>query len=156
MELRFINLKDEDYAYQLEIRNWRNSIHVAQYFQIDNIDLQTHKNWLNSLKEESPKNIAFLIKYSEDYIGLVYFTKIDYILKICDWGMYIFSLNRRGLGIGGKVLDWSLDYLKKNNFDKVNLEVLNTNINAIKLYKKKGFQYIENKNKKVQKYQMIL
>ena len=156
MGIHFINLKDVDYKLQLEVRNWRNYHHVSQYFQIDYIDLQTHKNWLKTLQKEYPENIAFLIEFKGNHVGLVYFTKINYITKVCDWGMYISSLENRGLGIGDKVLDYSLRYLKQNNFSKVSLEVLKNNHSAIKLYKKKSFKYVENKNQKVQRYQITL
>jgi UDP-4-amino-4,6-dideoxy-N-acetyl-beta-L-altrosamine N-acetyltransferase len=139
-------LKDVDYSIQLETRNWRNSGNVSKYFQLKYIDEQTHRNWLEQLKEENPKIIAFLIKYNEKYIGITYFHSIDYKNKVCDWGIYIYNENNRGLGLGQKALEVSLDYAKNNlKMKKVYLEVLEDNVRAKSLYKKLGFKFFQQK-----------
>lgn len=156
MDIRFINLKDVDYSLQLEVRDWRNSPDIAKYFQIDHIDLETHKNWLDSLKEENPKNIAFLIEVNNDFIGLVYFTKINYLKKVADWGIYIRDLNYRKKGIGSLSIDWCNQYIKSLGIKEVFLEVLTKNKNAISAYEKKGYLFHSMKNKDVKRYKITL
>lgn len=156
MNINFLDLTKADSSLQLEIRNWRNSTHVAQYFQLDYIDLQTHKNWLESLSKEQPQNIAFLIEFDEKFVGLAYFSKIDYKEKQADWGMYIYDQSLRGMGIGSKVLDFCFDYIRNLGINRLFLEVLRDNHRAISLYEKKGFKYCEDKNELVSRYKIIL
>jgi UDP-4-amino-4,6-dideoxy-N-acetyl-beta-L-altrosamine N-acetyltransferase len=157
MKIELINLKDIDYNLQLEVRNWRNAEHVAKYFQIDYIDEETHNNWLKSLKEERPQNIAFLIKVDKDFVGLVYFLKIDYFASKTHWGMYIYDQNLRGLGIGKEVIKWTIQYAKETmKMKSIRLEVLKNNIYAIKLYEKIGFKYSNYKNENVLYYELNL
>jgi diamine N-acetyltransferase len=144
MKIDLVNLKEVDYNLQLEVRNWRNAPHVAKYFQIPYIDEKTHENWLRSLQEKKPKNIAFLIKFNEEFIGLVYFLKIDYVNKETDWGMYIYEERLRGLGLGKQVIEWSIHYaINILKFKIMKLEVLKNNVNAISLYEKNGFKFTE-------------
>lgn len=156
MRIELVNLKDVDYKLQLEIRNWRNSEHVAQYFQIPNIDEETHKNWLKSLNEEKPKNIAFLIEVDGKFVGLAYFLKIDYQTKQTDWGMYICNQDLRGRGIGATIIQKSTEFAKKSGFINIKLEVLNTNLGAIKLYEKSGFIFTKEKDKNIRCYEKML
>lgn len=144
MKIELVNLAKADYSLQLDVRNWRNADHVAKYFQISYIDEETHENWLKSLNEEKPKNIAFLIKVNDSFVGLAYFLKIDYIQLEVDWGMYIYNEDLRGLGIGQKTIELSIDYIKSRlDCKKIKLEVLKSNKNAIKLYEKNSFKYIK-------------
>jgi UDP-4-amino-4,6-dideoxy-N-acetyl-beta-L-altrosamine N-acetyltransferase len=153
MQIKLVNLKDADYKLQLEVRNWRNSEHVAKYFQIPNIDEETHKNWLKSLNEEKPKNIAFLIEVDGKFVGLAYFLKIDYEIKQADWGMYIYNQDLRGRGIGATVIQKCIDFARRYDLIKIKLEVLNTNLGAIKLYEKSGFVFTKEKDDKILFYE---
>ncbi len=144
MQVEFVNLKGVNRELQLKTREWRNASHVAKYFQIPYISLQTHIKWLNGLQEESPTTIAFLIKYEGRIAGLVYFSKINHIEHTTDWGMYIYEENMRGRGIGNKTLQWSIEFAKNSlKMKLVRLEVLLHNIGAMELYKKNGFQFIK-------------
>lgn len=44
-------------------------------------------------------------------------------------------------GIGSELINWGLNELKKRNYDKVTLWVLEENINARKFYEKVGFKH---------------
>ena len=48
----------------------------------------------------------------------------------------------QNLGYGKLLLNEAVENLKQNNFERFDLEVLKSNIKAIKLYKKNGFQII--------------
>lgn len=157
MKIELVNLKEVDHDLQLEVRNWRNADHVARYFQIPYIDDETHKNWLTTLNKEMPKNIAFLIKVNDEFIGLTYFSNIDYISNNTDWGIYIYKNDVRGIGVGKAVIKLSIDYARFFlNVRMINLEVLKSNQNAIELYKKNGFKFNGEKNSEVLCYTLIL
>lgn len=147
MSIKLVNFLDVPYDVQLEARNWRNQENVTRFFQIPHIDEQTHKNWLERLKDDNPKTIAFMIKCDEIYVGVAYFHSINYDEKIADWGMYISDKTLRGKGIGTETLTKCLEYAKKEiNLQTVFLEVLENNTNAIKLYEKLGFKKTSQKD----------
>ncbi len=156
MMLNFVNLKNIEEVLQLEVRQWRNDRAVTKFFQIIEIDQETHLKWLKSLQEDNPKNIAFVIQEGGNNIGLVYFSKINYERQDSDWGMYIKDENYRGKGIGTEVMNWSFNYLSQIGIKTLNLEVLKNNPIAINLYEKMGFVYVGDKNKKVSCYRKLL
>lgn len=150
------NFLDVPYKLQLKTRNWRNSENVTKYFQIPYIEELVHKKWLNSLKEPSPRNVAFMIKSDNDYIGVTYFHSIDYKNKSADWGIYIYELNMRGKGIGTNVISKMINFSKNElKLNKLYLDVLETNKVAIKLYTHNGFRYLS-KNGKFLRYYLEL
>ena len=98
------------------------------------------KNGL-SLNKSKPQNIAFIIMNDNEPIGVAYFHSIDYIKKKADWGMYIYKENFRGKGVGFFVLTECIDFAKNNlKLFTLYLDVLKSNIAAIKLYQKCGFK----------------
>lgn len=144
--IKLINFLQRSKTEQIETLNWRNSQNVTKYFQIQDIKLETHLKWLDSLTKPSPRTIAFFIENENKLIGVTYFHSIDYANKICDWGMYIYDTSDRGKGIGSKVLAQSLDYAANDlGIKSVFLEVLPDNERAKKVYEKSGFKLIENK-----------
>ena len=109
-EIKLKNFKEIPYELQLETRKWRNSSNVAKFFKIPFIEKETHANWLKSLHNEKPNNIAFIIEYNNKPIGVTYFHSIDYKNKTCDWGIYIYEQELRGKHIGDKVLKQCISY----------------------------------------------
>lgn len=157
MKIEFINLLEESDEIQLKTRDWRNSPEVAKYFQIAFIDEKTHIDWLKSLRENPPKNIAFLIKFNQEYSGLIYFLKINYIAKEADIGIYIYNQNLRGKGIGQTAFEFAINYAREIlKLSTIKLEVLKDNFNAIKLYENIGFKFIEQKNNEILIYKLFL
>lgn len=141
--IELVNFLDEKYENQFETLSWRNSEHVAEYFKISKIAEEIHVNWLKSLHNKNPRNIAFFIKSEENYVGVTYFHSINYADKMGDWGIYIHEKNQRGKGIGKKALYLSLNYAKDIlRLDKIFLDALNTNKYAISVYKQHGFKLI--------------
>jgi ribosomal protein S18 acetylase RimI-like enzyme len=49
----------------------------------------------------------------------------------------------RGKGIGGKLLDEIARYARENGYDRVRLDVIDTNPRARKLYERKGFRAVK-------------
>lgn len=145
--INLVNFKDEEYKIQLETLNWRNSEHVAKYFQIKHIDEFTHKKWLENINRENSSTVAFLIEFEGEYVGITYFSNINYEQKQSDWGIYIYKEDLRGKGIGKKVIQKSLEYAKSElNLNKIFLEVLEDNLVAKSLYENVGFKFGSSKN----------
>jgi ribosomal protein S18 acetylase RimI-like enzyme len=52
----------------------------------------------------------------------------------------------RGKGIGSKLLEEITGYAQNNNFNNVRLDVIDTNLQAKKLYERKGFETVNTDN----------
>ena len=155
MKINFLNLIELPKDIQMQCRNWRNSPNVTQYFIIKYIDEQVHINWLKSLKENAPKNIAFTIKADEDFIGMTYLKNIDYDLKTAEIGIYNHKIDMINKGIGSKALNFIINF-SKNKFNYLTIQCFDENIKAVYLYQKIGFQFIEKVNDKISKYRLQL
>ena len=146
-DIELVNFLEVPYELRMETRNWRNSEKIAKWFKIPFIDEETHKKWLESLKNETPKNIAFLIKHNGSFAGVTYFHSINYETKSADWGIYIYEDALRGKGIGSIALEKSIDFAFNSlGLKKIFLDVLNTNEKAKNLYTSKGFKYCGEEN----------
>jgi len=55
------------------------------------------------------------------------------------------TLEYQNKGIASKLLNEAFCYAVLNNFNRIRLEVHKNNLNAIDFYKKKGFEFIEEK-----------
>lgn len=136
------NILEFPYETQLEARNWRNLSYITKNMQIEYIDEDTHKKYLQKLSIEKDKFIAFIILYDNSPCGLVYLSNINNVS--CDWGIYIFKLELYGKGIASFALNETISYCKNIlKLKEVHLEVLSFNSSAIKLYEKNGFKYIK-------------
>jgi UDP-4-amino-4,6-dideoxy-N-acetyl-beta-L-altrosamine N-acetyltransferase len=130
---------------QQETRLWRNHPDVAQWFQKPMIDEATHTQWLASLHDDHPRNIAFLISNadSEQPLGVTYFHSIDYTARTADWGIYITQTHQRGRGVGSQALAQCLAYAKHTlALERVFLEVLAHNTKARHVYERAGFMQV--------------
>lgn len=151
--IRLVNYLEAPYELQLESRNWRNSEHVAKYFQITHIALEQHKRWLESLSRTPPETIAFFVEFQKIFVGVVYFHSIDYAQKHCEWGIYIHDVSFRGKKIGQRALHLSMEYAKNVlGMTTVSLEVLRDNHVAVSLYEKMGFVFSRHKSDTVMRY----
>ena len=154
--LTFINLKTVSSSIKKQILNWRNSNSVSKYFQIPYIDKQTHKEWLKKLDEVKPNVIAFLVKNNTNFIGLTYFSKINYTLNEADWGLYIYTEQYRHKGYGKIILKQIILYAQNSlKLNRIYLEVLKNNLSAIKLYERFNFVRIYETDK-IYRYELSL
>ena len=129
MEILKVNIEDVNIIYEIDKVN----------FTYDSYNLDTITNYIND------KNILFLkILDNNEVIGysIVLLTNPDAeILKIC------IKIEYRNKSYAKKLLQYNIDYLKKNNFENMYLEVRSNNNIAIKLYENLGFiKYNERKN----------
>ncbi|WP_127846387.1 GNAT family N-acetyltransferase [Psychroflexus aestuariivivens] len=65
--------------------------------------------------------------------------------EICELQKMYFHPKVRGRGLGAKMMSVCLDFARANDFKKCYIETLPNMTAAQKLYKKTGFEYIENR-----------
>ena len=144
MKVQLVNFLEKEASLQVETLSWRNAPHVARYFQMQAIDMATHLNWLQKLKELPPTTVAFFIEVNQKSVGVTYFHSIDYETQSADWGIYLHDENTRGKGIGKEALRLSLAYAQTTlQLRRVYLEVLSENGVAKHLYEQVGFRLLE-------------
>jgi ribosomal-protein-alanine N-acetyltransferase len=93
--------------------------------------------------EKMKKNADVFEAYDNDLlIGVVsvylnnFTTKIGFITSV------LIDTEYQGKGIANRLLKISIDFAKEKGFEKIILEVFNSNINAIKLYTKNKFEKV--------------
>ncbi len=85
----------------------------------------------------------FVCVLEDKVVGYFYiYLKVDIIkdILIGDIEYVCVDINNRGKGIGNKMIDFAVDYAKKNNISRLELTSSNRRIAAHKLYIKKGFK----------------
>jgi UDP-4-amino-4,6-dideoxy-N-acetyl-beta-L-altrosamine N-acetyltransferase len=137
--INFIDLSLEEKKMVLEWRN-HNSIRRYMYNQ-EIISLENHLKYIESLKKSRDKRY-FLVKREDSYLGVIDFTNIK--KDSCHFGLY----SKPNLkGVGDTLLQTIIDYAFNNlKTQTLKLEVLESNIRAIKLYKRFKFKEIDIKN----------
>jgi UDP-4-amino-4,6-dideoxy-N-acetyl-beta-L-altrosamine N-acetyltransferase len=121
------------------ILDWRNidNIRKCMYSQ-DEISIEGHVNFIGDLLFSKDRQYM-VVKRDGNYLGVVYFDKIDFDRKQCYFGLYANPSNKKG-GAGNILQEVGVKYI----FDllklkKIKLEVFKINIRAINLYKKSNF-----------------
>lgn len=136
------------------IRLWRNSESISGVF-IDNRIITSDEQiiWYNKYKSNINDKM-FIINYNDKPVGTVALYNIDYITCIAEFGrLLIGDLDSRCKGIALTATKALCEYgFNILGLNKIILQVYKDNFNAIKLYKKVGFNSIEEKcvnNKKI-------
>lgn len=95
----------------------------------------------NILKNELENINSYYIicKLNDEIVG---FAGISIILDIAELNNIVIKKSYRGSGISKLLLENLIDISKKNNCQKLNLEVSSKNIVAINLYKKYNFKQV--------------
>jgi len=145
--LRSLTKKDFDKTFKwhndLELKN----LTLSHPFPVTDVQ---EEEWYNSLlKDSSNKNVYFGIedKSNKELVGIIFLSKINTIHQTCWLGVFLGEESARGKGFGKEAVSLIVDYAFTSlNLRKVSLEVVNTNKNAIIVYKKLGFD-IEGKLK---------
>lgn len=129
-------------------------------------NLETIKNLLNNYNDYFEPNLKKLagdldlyanklLNYSNifgiydnnDILGFVSFYDNDKKNKIGFLNLIIIDKKYQNIGIGSQLLMHFENTCHKSGMQKLNLEVLKNNQNAINFYKKKGYDFLdENKN----------
>lgn len=101
--------------------------------------------YLDLMFEEynKPKSVYFVVEYDGKIIGSAGVAPLENEAKtICELQKMYFLPEARGLGIGRKMMEKCLLSAKNFGFEKCYLETMPFMLDAQKLYKKVGFEYI--------------
>ena len=138
--IREININDYYKGY-LEL--------LSELTNTPNFDFENWEKQINLIKDNNYHNI-FVIEDAGKIIAsitiLIELKIIRNLKNVCHIEDLVISKENRGKGISKKLLDYCIDYSKKENCYKI---ILNCNEKLIKFYEKFGF---ENKNKEMSLY----
>ena len=127
------------------IRNYKdsdlNQVNRILSFFNENINLDRNPFYKYFVCEK--KNIVGVIVFQEIYERI----ELDYIIVDSDY---------RRCGIADKLMNYLIDYAKKNHIINITLEVNENNIAAINLYKKHGFIVVSKRDKYYKESDAIL
>jgi UDP-4-amino-4,6-dideoxy-N-acetyl-beta-L-altrosamine N-acetyltransferase len=132
----FVTLSDDEIEF---VRNCRNHDEIRKWMNSDYIiPLQEHIDFISNLKQDN-KNYYWLVNMEEVNIGVISLNRIDLNNKNAYCGMYLNQFQI--LEEGAKLI---FDDFKKLVFDYANfhtlkIEIIDTNIRAVKFAKKMGF-----------------
>ena len=124
------------------VLRWRNDNNVRKWMHNSDIILEEdHFNFLKKLKNDDSK-LFFLLSKDNNYIGVIYFSKIDFKKKKAEFGLYS-NPDIKGVGsvLQEIVCEYAITCLKLTT---LTAEVLEKNISALKLYKKFKFKELSN------------
>lgn len=128
------------------IVRWRNAPHVVKNFIYRKpLTVQDHLNWIeNKIKPGLVRQFVICKKGSDEGFGSIYFRDIDNDNHTCEFGIFIGEPDCAGKGYGFESQKISMTVaFEEMHMEEVHLRVLESNIAAIKNYKKCGFVLTE-------------
>ena len=141
---RLRELKKEDLK---KLNKWRNDNELINYlgasFRYINLDVD-YRWYDNYLQNRSNAVRCAVVEVSDEdnILGVVSLTNIDSINRSAEFHIMIGDKNDRGKGIGYFATTEILKHAFNNiNLNRIELGVLESNSNAIKLYEKVGFKH---------------
>lgn len=144
--LRKLNKNDANTNYV----NWFKDKSVKQFIQgsTQNINISFLKKYI-ATQNKNKKTLFFGIFSKKKHVGNIKFNKINKKQNKVFMGILIGNKNFRGIGLAKEVIDFFSEYFYSNyNITNILLGVDKKNKNAIKAYKKSGFQIIKSNTKK--------
>lgn len=123
---------------------WRNDIGIKEMAMMHPFPIteMIEKEWYeNILKSINDKTIYFAVAKKDDTpIGFIMLNKISYMHRNCALGIVIGEKEEQGKGFGKEAIELIRDYAFNTlNINKITVEVIGTNRNAISFYEKLGF-----------------
>ena len=115
---------------------------VSDIFFVADIERRNYKYpWTRTIFSDclSSGYLCTVANFNDKIIGYSVVSISNYdaqILNLC------VDKDSRGLGFGEKILDLLIEDIKSRGLNEIYLEVRSSNIQAISLYKKKGFELI--------------
>ena len=123
------------------ILGWRNSPEVANYmYRNDPITIEEHQIWMSHVLSNHDAAYYRIILEGTQPIGLMSLTSINHRQRSCEWGGYLAPAVQKGIGNGRAALSESLRIaFEELHLNRVTVEVLTSNLRALKLYESIGF-----------------
>lgn len=106
------------------------------------VTVELEEKWIdNILNDINKSSVYFAIDdLQNQFIGIVFLSSINWIHGTCKFHINIGDKNNQGKGYGKDAIELIIDFaFNFLNLRKITLEVIETNKNAIELYKKIGF-----------------
>jgi len=130
----------------------------ANFEKLNPPDKQAKSRLKKDVLSKNPKYEAYLGKVGNKYVGYVIFfmTYASFIALPTLFLEDLFVLEEyRKKGIGQKMLDFCMKFAKERNCGRVDLNVLDWNVNAINFYKKNNFKFINWELYRLEKKQIM-
>lgn len=139
-----------------KINSWRNDSELIKSLGAPYryINLEVDYKWYENYMQNRNNNVrcSIIDEKLDSILGLVSLTNIDYVNKSAEFHIMIGDIDSRGKGIGQFATTELLKHAFKNmNLHRIELSVLESNMQAIKLYEKIGFKREGIKRKSVYK-----
>ena len=122
------------------VLEWRNRPEIREnMYTTHTISKKEHYRYFDEVWEDPTIEYFVCETINNEPVGVVYFTKINFVDKNAFWGFYSGDLKQHGIGtwIGFLAMNHSFDSL---NLIKLNSEVLSYNLNSIDFHRKLGFK----------------
>lgn len=125
------------------LKKWQNDVRVKYPLMGFRFPIQKKsvEDWLENVRKNNGVNrIVFGIHVNADAVGMVSLHDIDYINSSAMFGIYVAEKKANNKGIGTTASVIALDFaFNAMGLNRVGLEVVKNNSNAIHLYEKIGF-----------------
>jgi len=125
------------------IKKWQNDARIKYPLMGFRFPIQTKtvEEWLENLRRENGfKRVVFGIHVNSISVGLVSLHDIDYVNSNAMFGIYVAEKKENNKGIGTTAAVMTLDFaFNAMGLNRVGLEVIKNNLNAIHVYEKIGF-----------------
>jgi len=125
------------------LKKWQNDVNVKYPLMGFRFPIQKKsvEDWLESVRKSNGINrIVYGIHVDSNAVGMVSLHDIDYVNRNAIFGIYVAEKRENNKGIGTSASMLTLDFaFNAMGLNRVGLEVLNNNKNAIHIYEKIGF-----------------
>ena len=124
---------------------WRNDLEISDLVMSHPFPVSedAEKSWFEqNLTDKSNRSIYFAIDENQSgiLVGYTVINNINWISRVCEFGILIGESEMRGKGLGEDVLRIIFEYtFEILNLRKIILMVTSSNLPAIKLYERMGF-----------------
>ena len=121
--------------------SWLNDPEVTDYLELEQgYTIEALEKFLKGVEEKEILFWAIIIKENNKHIGNIKIDPVNFKHGLCEYGILIGDKNEWGRGYAKEASLIVIDYcFKVLNLRKMTLGVVESNINAVKLYKKMGF-----------------
>jgi UDP-4-amino-4,6-dideoxy-N-acetyl-beta-L-altrosamine N-acetyltransferase len=121
------------------ILRWRNAPTARKaMFSQHEISLEEHRAWFQRIQEDDTQQWFLFLDDDGFPSAVVNFIQIDQVQKKAFWGFYTKPESKRGTGLrmSLEALDKAFDNM---GLEKINAEVLGSNLRSLDMHKKVGF-----------------
>ena len=125
------------------LQKWQNDNRVKYPLMSFRFPIQKKSvhDWLDNIRKSNGKErVVYGIFVNEKPLGMISLDNIDYVNRKASYGIYVAENKNNNKGIGFKATHLLLDFaFNAMDLNRIELDVLINNKNAIHLYKKIGF-----------------